>query len=78
MPDFSKNELIVLQIALDTMVRTEGSAMSQAGINGLQAGRAEVLAERLGSAVSALGKINAALEAIDAPTAGEADKAEGG
>lgn len=76
MPDFSKNELVVLQVALDTMVRAEGGSLAQVGIKGLQSGNADVLATRLGSAVSALDKINAAIEAIDAPPA--APPAEGG
>lgn len=66
MTDFSRNELVVLQVSLDTMVRTEGNSMAQAGINGLKGDVTEILATRLSSAVSALGKINTAIEALDA------------
>lgn len=69
MPDFTKDELVALQIGLDTMVRAEGGSLAQVGIKGLQSGNADVLATRLGSAVSAIDKINAAIEAIDTPLA---------
>ena len=71
MTDFSKNELIVLQVALDTMVRTEGNAMAQAGINGLKGGAASLLATRFDAAVTALDKINVALTAINDAEAAE-------
>ena len=60
MTDFTKDELQVLADALDMMVRSEGSAMAQAGISGLRDDRVTVLTRRLKLGMGALQKVEEA------------------
>lgn len=84
--ELSREELDVVRSALDILVRTEGGAMQQHGIQGLRGGRVDLLAARLVPAVSALGKIEVELTAIaaaekarsEAQAAQEAEKPAGG
>lgn len=63
MPDFSNEELQVLAMGLDYMVRTEGNGLAQVGTQGIREGRAPQLAARFALANSALEKIEAHFKA---------------
>lgn len=60
MTDFTKDELQVLGDALDMMVRSEGSAMAQAGASGLRDGRVMTLTRRLKLGMGVLQKVEEA------------------
>lgn len=64
MTDFTKDELRVMAEALDMMVRSEGTAMAQAGATGLRDGRVALLTTRLLLGMEALKKVETAHHAL--------------
>ncbi len=63
MTDFTKQELQTMADGLDALVRSEGNAIGQSGLNGLRQST-EKVAARFSAALSAYGKI---VELANAP-----------
>lgn len=79
MPPFTKDELDVLALALDVVVRNEASALAQRGVASIKGDAVGVLGKRLRLCVSALAKVEEQKAAIvQAEAALAQPQAEGG